>query len=105
MESALIGFDVRELSVEPEALWPLERRTVFLLRDDVVRPLSTDPTVWPSLFATGHGRFLPGTERERLHLTGLPPPAWTGANAGLWEDLARMRRSTYPVGSARRNPL
>jgi hypothetical protein len=34
-------------------MWDAHRRSVFLLRDDLEKPLSTDKLVWPSIFNVG----------------------------------------------------
>jgi hypothetical protein len=52
MEERMAGFDARELWVPPAKTWPSARRERFLFRPDVERPLSVDPTVWPSIFET-----------------------------------------------------
>jgi hypothetical protein len=72
VSECLLGFDVRVPLGED--LWPLERRRLFLIRDDVAAPLSVDTMVWPSVF----------DERQT--------PEWIGGNAGLWEDLGKLRR-------------
>ena len=72
-------------------LWTAEQRELFLLRVDVAAPLSTDTLVWPSVFDTGQVIGMPSAERERLHMAGIPMPAYTGPNAGLWEDAASLR--------------
>jgi hypothetical protein len=40
------GADVRECPAEADPAWDADRRSRFLLRDDVLRPLSVDPIVW-----------------------------------------------------------
>ncbi len=42
----ILGFDLRQPFVESSD-WPVSRRSRFLLRQDVARPLSVDPIVWP----------------------------------------------------------
>ena len=76
----LLGFDARVPS--GGYAWPLQRRRTFLLRDDVTAPLSVDTMVWPSVF------------------DDRPTPEWTGANAGLWEDLSELRRHLGGPGAA-----
>ncbi len=49
VQGRLLGFDVREMWFTLEDLWNQQRRQVFLLRDDVTKPLSTDTLVWPFL--------------------------------------------------------
>ena len=89
MEDRLLGFDVRE--PDRDELWDAARRERFLLRVDAALPLSVDTLVWPSAFDTGQGIGLPRPQRERLRLAGIPVPSWIGHNAGLWDDLGRMR--------------
>jgi hypothetical protein len=43
----LIGFDAREMGIEPDAAWNQERRSIYLISTDVDKPLSTDVLVWP----------------------------------------------------------
>ena len=50
----LVGFDARSLAVE-SATWPAERRSTYLLRPDVARPLSIDPLVWPRVLGESEG--------------------------------------------------
>lgn len=95
VEEALLGFDARELFMEPGRTWAPARRGTYLLREDVYKPLSVDPAVWPSLFGEG----LPETERTRLGLDALPLPGWRGPNPGLWDNLSRMRSCLGPLAS------
>jgi len=44
----VLGLDLREDRGTPPSDWDAERRDQFLLRTDVARPLSLDPSVWPS---------------------------------------------------------
>lgn len=46
----LIGYDIRVLWPDVAPDWPASRRRVYLLREDVRVPLSTDVMVWPSAF-------------------------------------------------------
>lgn len=75
LSSAVLGFDARLTGADRPA-WDAGRRALYLLRTDVGAPLSTDRIVWPSLFDT------PGAPAA---------PAWTGANALVWDDLDRLR--------------
>jgi hypothetical protein len=49
-EERIVGFDAREMWLDPAASWTEQRRTDFLFRPDVPKPLSTDTGVWPSVF-------------------------------------------------------
>jgi hypothetical protein len=89
-DQVLIGFDAREAGGD-DPRWDAERRERFLLRRDVVRPLSVDRQAWPTVFEMGMGRSLSDAERHRLGFGTIPVPGWVGANAPLWEDLSRMR--------------
>jgi hypothetical protein len=87
--AAVLGFDAREGWADPLRLWPAARRMQYLLRPDIVKPLSVDVMVWPSVFRD------PGV--EQLHLgdglgnDGIIPPAFVGPCHGLWTDLDEMR--------------
>lgn len=85
-EERLLGFDARERWLDGATWWSAERRKRYLLRP-VPKPLSVDVLVWPSVFGDG----LPPGERARLGLDEARLPGWRGANAGLWDDLDRMR--------------
>ena len=78
IDEELIGFDAREAG-EYDSRWDAKRRQSFLLRPEVVRPLSLDLDVWPTIFEIGSlettSRFRPGT-RPR----GAP----------LWDNLDLM---------------
>ena len=74
----VLGFDLRPAEVPA---WDEGRRKLFLLRQDIARPLSIDVLVWPSLFARAGEQ---GTE-------DIPVPDWIGPNASLWENLEEMR--------------
>lgn len=89
VEEALLGFDARELFLDPRRQWSDERRRTYLLRDAVQRPLSVDTAVWPSLFGEG----LPAPEHQRLRLEQMQLPDWKGPNPGLWDDLSRLQGS------------
>lgn len=91
LEEKLLGFDVRELWLDPDDSWDQQRRERFLLRVDAPKPLSTDTLVWPSVFDSGQAIGFSDAERERLHVAGIPLPSWIGPNAGLWSGLASMR--------------
>jgi len=75
LSSAVLGFDARVTGAH-RPVWEAGRRALYLLRTGVEAPLSADRLVWPSLF----------------DLDGAPPaPAWTGANALVWDDLEALR--------------
>ncbi|HEY2029809.1 MAG TPA: hypothetical protein VGH20_11435 [Myxococcales bacterium] len=78
----VLGFDAREQFLSPDESWSNDRRNQFLLRPEVVKPLSVDAWVWPSIF----GKGLPLAARRPDQVR----PPWTGSVAELWDDLAGM---------------
>jgi len=74
----LLGFDAREMWLDFSEEWPEERKRSFLLRRDIVKPLSTDTSVWPSVFDVDHT---------------LQRPPWIGPIGRLWEDLRALENS------------
>jgi hypothetical protein len=85
----VLGLDLREDRRTPPSDWDAERRDQFLLRTDVARPLSLDPSVWPSAspewldalvsassdLAVGYGSLRIGAVRSLLareEFTSLP---------------------------------
>ena len=71
----MLGFDAREMWVNSSMMWDDARRNKFLYRPDVVKPLSVDIAVWPSVFE---------------YYTGLKPP-YVGFYQDLWEELEHLR--------------
>ncbi len=85
----LLGFDAREMWLDVAEYWPEERKRTFLLRQDIVKPLSTDILVWRSVF-----------DVEQT----LNRPQWTGPIQELWEDLATLQKYMDTAWSARTLP-
>ncbi len=85
----LLGFDAREMWLDVAEYWPEERKRRFLLRRDSVRPLSTDISVWRSVF-----------DVEQT----LNRPQWTGPIQELWEDLATLQAYLDTAWSERTLP-
>ena len=73
----LLGFDAREMWLDVAEYWPEERKRTYLLRQDIVRPLSTDEYVWRSVFDVD---------------ISLQYPQWTGPIQNLWDNLYSFRR-------------
>jgi hypothetical protein len=71
----LVGYDVRVPPGSLRKAWPSARRALYLLREDVAAPLSTDVLVWPSVRPAP---FVPA--------------------AGLWPELAALRRAVGDAG-------
>jgi hypothetical protein len=92
----LIGFDARVALDAVSRYWDAQRRRTYLLRDDVLAPLSVDPLVWPSFFDSGNGVSMTPELRQQSGLTGQLGavsrlPSWIGPNCPLWEDLDALR--------------
>ena len=85
----LLGFDAREMWLDVAEYWPEERKRSFLLRQDIVKPFSTDTIVWRSVFDVD----------QTLHR-----PPWTGPVQELWENLQALENSVSPAGSQHRDP-
>lgn len=67
-QESLVGFDAREMWLNLDELWPLQRKKTFLLKQDVSKPLSTDRVVWPSIFDLNNKLIIPSDVlwRQRL---------------------------------------
>ncbi|MBC7870151.1 MAG: hypothetical protein H7Y09_04880 [Chitinophagaceae bacterium] len=74
-EEHLIGFAAREMWREMKDFWPIEKKEIFLLKYDIVKPLSTDVAIWPSVF-----QLVPN----------LKPPPHIEWRQGLWADLYNL---------------
>jgi hypothetical protein len=46
----LVGFDAREMYLDFTATWEKASRDRFLLKQDILKPLSTDVMIWNSVF-------------------------------------------------------
>ena len=69
------GADVRESCAQPDNDWTQDRREEFLLRLNVVRPLSVDPNVWGL------------AQRPADEKAGTPPP-WISIDDALHKFVA-----------------
>lgn len=86
----LLGFDLRLDPAAASGSWNDDRRRRFLLRADVVEPLSVDPMVWPSRFWQPH--VPPGMGIPRHVGTVAVPDGTPGYTPlGLWSDLVSLR--------------
>lgn len=72
---AMIGFDARENVSKFTETWDSERTQQYLLKTDIVKPLSVDVMVWDSIF----------------HLLNFELPAWIGPRQ-QWDNLQRLHR-------------
>lgn len=70
----LIGFDARESFLKFNDDWGASRVTQYLLREDIVKPLSVDVMVWDSI----------------LHVLQVQHPNWVGSRQG-WDSLERLK--------------
>ena len=85
----LLGFDAREMWLDVAEYWPDERKKRFLLRQDIVKPLSTDILVWPSVFHVD---------------ISLQYPQWTGPIQNLWDNLDTLQQYLDTTWSERTFP-
>ena len=85
----LLGFDAREMWLDIAEYWPEERKRTFLLRQDIVRPLSTDEYVWRSVFDVD---------------ISLQYPQWTGPIQNLWDNLDTLQEYLDTTWSERTLP-
>src|ERR1044072_4134164 len=69
-EELILGFDARVMPGESGPAWTQERMNIFLMRLDIVQPLSVDRIVWPSV---------PGANGP------TNSGSWNGLD--LWQDL------------------
>jgi hypothetical protein len=58
VEERMVGYDAREYWVNFEERWPEPVRQSYLYRLDVLKPLSVDTLVWPTIFEA-EGRAAP----------------------------------------------
>jgi hypothetical protein len=85
----LLGFDAREMWLSPQDYWPDSRKKMYLLRYDVVRPLSTATSVWRAVFDAD---------------TSLQRPQWIGPIQSLWASLATLQEYMDTAWSERTLP-
>jgi len=85
----LLGFDAREMWMDFSQDWSEERKRSFLLRRDIVKPLSTDTTVWQSVFKVDQT---------------LQRPQWIGPTGQLWENLPALEQYVSTAWNKRREP-
>lgn len=86
--ATIIGYDVREMWFPYSERWTDEQRR-SLLRVDLVKPLSVDRVIWPSVFATDFS--LSDSEWWGVP-NAFPVPAEFRTNLGLWNNRDAMLR-------------
>ena len=99
---SVVGYDARERYLPNDAIWTTETPKEFLLRQDVVKLLSTDDLIWPSIFDTAEAPAFTAAERSKPGLNGLPLPEWIGANRPLWNDFEKLKEYASKVDLASR---
>ena len=85
--TALLGFDIRPRPQLSDLVWTKERRSLFLLRDDVQQPLSVDQTVWPSCLPEPNGEQWRGVLG---HWSSLDAISKAAARERIEETVARF---------------
>jgi len=88
----LLGFDAREMWLNFRNEWDEQRKHRYLLRTDVVRVLSTDSRVWPSIFQL---------ERSFDRTNDLPEYRYVSENLAELQRLACevMQKSNRPYST------
>lgn len=84
----LVGFDAREMELEPDKAWSQERKATYLLRTDVDKPLSTDTLVWPSVLPLEEG----------------PSPDFPASSLRLWDSLPKLQERLIAIRNSVRQP-
>lgn len=87
----LIGFDAREMGIQPDAAWNQERRSIYLISPDVDKPLSTDVLVWP-----------PVLDMERY--LNLYQDAWIEF-LNLWSNLSELKKCLRSAQEPAKKPF
>jgi hypothetical protein len=87
MKQILLGYDIRfQPKEDQEKFWTQERRNMFLIRPEILTPLSVDKSVWPSAFI--YDNSFAYVEKSNLIYVGNP--SFHQEAIGLWEDYANM---------------
>ena len=86
VDGTMLGCDARETWRHTSS-----NTRLSLVRSDIIKPLSADWLVWPSVFDLAQFESLPSDEREALGLTGIELPEYVGRNHPLWENEAQLR--------------
>jgi hypothetical protein len=74
IEERIIGYDAREFWLKLDS-WSEQDRNRYLYKLDIVKPLSVDAIIWPSVFSAERGQ---------------KPPDHVGFQ-GFWADFDRLR--------------
>src|SRR6266481_6828435 len=85
MDTVLYGFDARISAYAADPGWSELRREQYLLRPEILRPLSVDPQVWPRAFAV---EFTEGLARD--YWTDLEVLRHVSNAKGLGEDAVTL---------------
>lgn len=88
VEEIVVGFDTREMWIAFNANWHQERKDAFLLRLDIEKPLSTDKTVWASVFRSY--TLVDGVDRGTTPEDGFEIPIEYRTDHNLWNNLHEM---------------
>lgn len=83
VEEHMLGFDCREMWQAFKTTWPQWRKDLFLLKHEIEKPLSTDTTVWPSIFDDeedggwrGHQFLWASLAKMQAHMETTVIPYW-----------------------------
>ncbi|OEU47477.1 MAG: hypothetical protein BA861_10570 [Desulfobacterales bacterium S3730MH5] len=87
----IIGFDARKMWIDFNVIWNTERRSTFLIREDISQIFSTDSLVWPSVFNVYPHLETQIDWSQTRQLSGPELPEWIGPNSPLWENLQNLK--------------
>jgi hypothetical protein len=74
-QTRILGFDARETWLKSEEVWNENRKSQYLIRLDVTKPLSVDPIVWQPVFD-----FFPDLR-----------PGFVGPFLNFWQNLGDLK--------------
>lgn len=87
------------MNLRPNEKWSERRKKEYLIDRNVKRVLSTDESVWPSIFEQRISQQIMEIEPEKrkemfptvdFNQTGPFAPEWIGRNAPFWENLSDL---------------
>src|SRR5260370_40103911 len=84
-DEKIIGYDAREMweDFNSEWIWSHGRKESMLIRQNIIKPLSTDHEVWPDVF--GYRSEQEAWQPDRR----LDRSGWMGI-LDLWEDFQQL---------------
>jgi hypothetical protein len=75
MEELMIGFDAREMSIDFNQAWTDDQKQIFILRQDILKPVTVDTWIWKTVF----------------EVADIQLPAYVSLRGDLWAELSKLR--------------